>query len=90
MAVNLRQTHFRFGKDDGTESGHTFWQNVDTNHTQLVDANWTFLLRFTEQEAGGTIAGNTDAQFQYNKNGAGWVNITTTSSVVSSCCGSVC
>src|SRR3990167_2169835 len=82
MAVNLRQTHFRFGKDDGTESAHTFWQNVDTNHSQLVDADWTFLLRFTEQETGVTAAGNTDAQFQYNKNGAGWVDITTTSSVV--------
>lgn len=82
MVVNLRQTHFRFGKDDGTEVTHTFWQLVDVNHTQLVDANWTFLLRFTEQETGNTAAANTDAQFQYNKNGAGWVNITTTSLVV--------
>lgn len=82
MAVNLRQTHFRFGKDDGTESGHTFWQLVDVNHTQLITADWTFLLRFTEQETGNTAAANTDAQFQYNKNGAGWVDITTTSVVV--------
>ena len=82
MAVDLRQTHFRFGKDDGTESSHTFWQNEDVNHSQEISADWAFLLRFTEQEMGGTVAGNTDAQFQYNKNGAGWVNITTTSSVV--------
>lgn len=82
MAVDLRQTHFRFGKDDGTESGHTFWQLEDVNHSQEISANWVFLLRFTEQEAGGTAALNTDAQFQYNKNGAGWVDITTTSSVV--------
>ena len=82
MAVDLRQTHFRFGKDDGTEAAHTFWQAEDTNHTQNVDTNWTFLLRFTEQESGGTAAANTDARFQYNKNGAGWVDITTTSSVV--------
>ncbi len=82
MATDVRQTHFCFGKDDGTESTHTFWQNEDTNHSQLVDTNWTFLLRFTEQESGGTAAANTDAQFQYNKNAAGWVNITTTSSVV--------
>src|SRR3990170_2429057 len=82
MATDLRQTHFRFGKDDGTESSHTFWQLEDVNHTQLISADWTFLLRFTEQETGGTAAANTDAVFQYNKNGAGWVNITTTSSVV--------
>ena len=82
MPVDLRQTHFRFGKDDGTESGHTFWQLEDVNHTQLITADWTFLLRFTEQEVGGTAAGNVAVAFQYNKNGAGWVNITTTSSVV--------
>ncbi len=82
MATDIRQTHFRFGKDDGTEITHTWWQLEDTNHTQLISANWTFLLRFTEQEAGGTAAANTNAQFQYNKNGAGWVNITTSSAVV--------
>src|SRR3990167_10766335 len=82
MATDLRQTHFRFGKDDGTESGHTFWQLEDVNHSQTITANWVFLLRFCEQEAGGTAAANTDAVFQYNKNGAGWVDITTTSSVV--------
>src|SRR3990167_4641593 len=82
MATDLRQTHFRFGKDDGTEASHTFWQLEDVNHSQFITTDWTFLLRFTEQEAGGTAAANTDAQFQYNKNGAGWVDITTTSSVV--------
>src|SRR3990167_6432746 len=82
MATDLRQTHFRFGKDDGTESSHTWWQLEDVNHSQLLSADWTFLLRFTEQESGGTAAGNTDAQFQYNKNGAGWVDITTSSLVV--------
>ncbi len=82
MAVDLRQTHFRFGKDDGTEVTHTFWENEDTNHTQNITDDWSFLLRFTEQEAGGTAAANIAAQFQYNLNGAGWVDITTTSSVV--------
>src|SRR3990167_11499 len=82
MATDLRQTHFRFGKDDGTESTHTFWQNEDVNHSQQIAVDWTFLLRFCEQEVGGTAAANTDAQFQYNKNWAGWVDITTTSSVV--------
>src|SRR3990170_7265894 len=82
MATDLRQTHFRFGKDDGTESAHTFWQLEDVNHSQFITADWTFLLRFTEQNVGSTAAANTDAQFQYNHNGAGWVDITTTSSVV--------
>lgn len=82
MATDLRQTHFRFGKDDGTESSHTWWQLEDVNHSQQISADWTFLLRFCEQESGGTAAANTDAVFQYNKNGAGWVDITTTSSVV--------
>jgi hypothetical protein len=80
MATDVRQTHFRFGKDDGTEATHTWYALVDTNATIPVDT--PFLLRFTEQESGGTAAANTDAQFQYNHNGAGWVNITTTSAVV--------
>src|SRR3972149_3896657 len=80
MATDLRQTHFRFGKDDGTEASHTFWQLEDVNHSQEISADWTFLLRFCEQV---TVAvSNVDAQFQYNKNAAGWVDITTTSSVV--------
>lgn len=82
MATDVRQTHFRFGKDDGTEAAHTFWQLEDVNHSQEIAADWTFLLRFTEQEAGATAANNTDAVFQYNKNAAGWVDITTTSSIV--------
>ena len=79
MAVNLRQTHFRFGINELTESTHGWHAAEDANAS--IPANVTFLLRFVEQEAGGTAAGNTDAQFQYNRNGLGWNNITTTSSV---------
>ncbi len=78
--ATLTQSHFRFGKDDGTEAAHTFWQLEDVNHSQEITANWTFLLRFCEQVT--TAISNVDAQFQYNKNGAGWVNITTSSTVV--------
>src|SRR3990167_3814151 len=83
MAVNLHATHFRFGIDELAENTHGWHAAEDVNPAQgSIAVGVTFLLRFTEQEAGGTAAGNTDAQFQYNLNGAGWVNITTTSSVV--------
>lgn len=82
MAVDLRQTHFRFGYDDGTESTHTWIANEDTN--AAVFTGTKFLLRFTVQEAGGTASVDTDFQFQYNKNAAGWNDITTSSSVVKS------
>jgi hypothetical protein len=80
MATDLRQTHFRFGVDELAESTHGWYATEDTNAYLPVDT--TFLLRFTEQESGGTAAANTDAQFQYNKNGAGWVDITTSSVIV--------
>lgn len=80
--ANLNQSHFRFGKEELLEATHGWWQLEDVNHTQLIAADWVFLLRFTEQEPGVGNINNVDAQFQYNKNGAGWVNITTTSSVV--------
>lgn len=79
MAIALHLRHFRFGKDDGTESTHTFYANEDTA-TPIVPGA-TFLLRIGIQEEGGSAAANLAHQFQYNKNGAGWNNITTTSSV---------
>lgn len=80
MATDLRQTHFRFGIEELLEATHGWYAAEDTDVSLPVDT--TFLLRFVEQEVGGTAAANTDAQFQYNKNGAGWVDITTSSSVV--------
>ena len=80
MAVNLHTTHFRFGNDDGTESGHTFKANLDTSIS--LDEGSIFLLRFTVQETGGTAAGNVDQQFQCALNGGTFQNITTTSTIV--------
>lgn len=80
--VNLHGSHFRFGNDDGTEAAHTFKANEDVSITLNCDTNQTFILRIMEQETGATAASNTDATFEYNKNGAGWVAITTTSSVI--------
>jgi len=81
MAVDLRQTHFRFGSDDGgSESTHGWLAAEDTDVTIFTGTK--FLLRFTAQEAGGTATVDTDFQFQYNKNSAGWNDITTSSNVV--------
>ena len=80
MAVDLRQTHFRFGKDGASESTHDWFAAEDTNITLFTGLK--FLLRFTAQESGGTATVDTDFQFQYNLNGAGWNDITTSSSVV--------
>jgi len=83
VAVNLHATHYRFGINELAESTHGWHAALDANPAQGVIANdTTFLLRFTVQETGGTAAGNTDQQFQRNLNGAGWVDITTVSSVV--------
>lgn len=83
MAVNLHANHFRFGVDELAESTHGWHANEDVSPAQgVIGVDTVFLLRFNVQETGGTAAGNTDFQFQYNKNSAGWVNVTTTSSVV--------
>ena len=80
MAVDLRQTYFRFGRNSGLEASHAWLGNENANISFRVET--TFLLRFNIQEAGGTAINNVDNQFTYNLNGAGWNNITTTSSVV--------
>jgi hypothetical protein len=81
MAVNLHLVHFRFGVADGTESTHTWYANEDVAATTVpVDTN--FLLRLGIQQTEATAAANLAQQFRYNHNGAGWVNITTSSTVV--------
>lgn len=80
MAVDLRQTHFRFGVLELSELKHGWIANEDTNIS--IFSGSSFTLRFTAQETGGTATVDTDFQFEYNKNGAGWNSITTTSSVV--------
>src|SRR3990167_1454031 len=83
MAVNLHTTHYRFGVEELLEATHGWHAAEDANPAQGVIANdITFLLRFNVQETGGTAAGNTDQQFEYNLNGAGWVAISTTSAAV--------
>src|SRR3990167_6001615 len=81
MAVDLRGDYFRFGVDERAESTHGWYaaEDVNPSHTWA----WAvFLLRFNEQEKGGTAAGNTDAQFEYRKNAGAWTAITTSSANV--------
>lgn len=82
MAVNLRQNHFRFGLNSGNEATHGWLGNEDAAISFTPGV--TFLLRIHVQEAGGTGQNNLTETWQYNLNGAGWVNITTTSAAVKS------
>jgi hypothetical protein len=79
----LAQSHYRFGIDSGTESTHG-WHAAENTAPTAGDLglDTTFLLRFNVQASGGVAHGNIDLQFQYQLNGGGWVNITTSSSVV--------
>ena len=83
MAVDLRQKHFRFGYDNGTEITHGWIAAEDANPTAgLIIPGMRFLLRICEDEDGGTAAPNIAAQLQYKLNGGSWTNVTTSSSVV--------
>jgi hypothetical protein len=76
MAVS--QSHYRFGEDSGTESTSPFLAAEDTGIA--FGPGVTFLLRICLQ-CDATLQSNIAPEFQYNRNGTGWVNITTTSSV---------
>ena len=66
--------------NDGTESGSTIIGSVNTNPALELDT--TYLVRFLVQETAGGTGNNTSIQFEYNLNGAGWNNVTGTSSVI--------
>jgi hypothetical protein len=76
MAVS--QSHYRFGADSGTESTYPFLAAEDTGISFAPGV--TFLLRICLQ-CDTTLQSNIAPEFQYNRNGAGWNPITTTSSV---------
>jgi hypothetical protein len=83
VAVNLHTTHYRFGIDELAETTHGWHAAEDANPAQgTIAADTTFLLRFQVQETGGTIASNTDCQFQCALNGGAFQDITTTSTIV--------
>ena len=75
----LAQAAFRFGLNSGTESTHG-WHAAQNVSISLAPGT-TFLLRFLVQASGGVAHSNLDFQFQYNRNGTGWSNITSSSAV---------
>jgi hypothetical protein len=80
VPVNLHTTHFRFGVDELAESTHGWYANADTNPAAgVIPLDTVFLLRFTVQETGATLASNVDNQFQFSINGAAFADLTTTS-----------
>jgi hypothetical protein len=79
--VALRQAAFQFYADDGTESTSTPLADTNVGITRQIDAS-TFLIRFLIQSDDGTVASNTVPQFQFQRNGGSWVNITDASSFI--------
>lgn len=74
------QKTFRGRNDDGNETTAT-WKDIQgADWTQAVDVN--FRVRFEVQETAGCAGANKQWRLQYNLGGAGWVNVTATSSVV--------
>lgn len=78
---SLAQSHFRNGNDDGNEAAYTFLAALDA--TAVLNTNTNYILRLGIVNS-GTATATGGYQWQYNKNGAGWNDITTTSSVVKS------
>ena len=74
--------------EDGTESGSTIVGSVNSGITvgdgQTITLDTAFQLRTLVQETNNKGENNLSFQAQYNKNGAGWNNITDTSSNVRS------
>lgn len=79
MATNL--IAYRGRNDDGNETTATWKAAQNTAWVQPVDVN--FRVRFKVQNDTAAIS-NLDVKLQYNKNGAGWVDVNATSSVVRS------
>jgi hypothetical protein len=74
--------HFRFGTDDGNEATHGWLANEDTSLTEYALLDDVILIRFNEQETGGTQQLNLDAQLEAKLNDGAWFSVTISTSVV--------
>lgn len=77
---SLSQVGFRLRNDDGSQTTATWVANENTNASLLTDTNYR--VRFVIDETAGGSENNVTFRLQYNLNGAGYVNVTDTSSVV--------
>lgn len=78
--ASFTQNAFRGREDDGNETTANWKDAQNTNWNQPVDTN--FRVRFQMQEGAGCAKNNVVWRLQYNLEGAGWVDVTGTSSVV--------
>jgi hypothetical protein len=79
-------TEWQGHDDDAGEWSANTKAAANTNWTQAVDEN--FRIRFGIEETGGDTPGNNrTVQLQYNLAGAGWNNVTGSSSVVQASAG---
>lgn len=83
-AAIFEQRSFRWRNDDGTETTATWAAAENANPAQgalALDTNYR--IRFEmEETATASPAGGLTPRIQYNKNSAGWINVTTSSLVV--------
>jgi hypothetical protein len=77
----LAANSWRVRNDDGSESTATWKADQDTNPSP-IDVDTNFRVRFRGGDTGGATGTWTTPQLQYNKNSAGWNNVTGSSSVV--------
>src|SRR4030067_2481593 len=78
--AGIVQAKFRGRNDDGNETTATWKAAKNTNFSQAVDTNFRLRLQLNNTHPTDPLSAAT--RFQYNKNGAGWNDITTSSSVV--------
>jgi hypothetical protein len=71
------QQAFQFRNDNGSETTATFIGTLSSD--QSLNSGATYRVRFRIQNTGAAAGTNWAPALQYNKNAAGWVNVTTTS-----------
>ena len=72
------QTNFRGRDDSQTINSTTFTYNLNTNWSQAVDTNFRIRIEAEEQNSRNAAIG----ALEYNRNSAGWVAVSSVSSIV--------